>query len=219
MNMIIIGCGRVGAELAYRLFQKGHRVSVIDTNQNAFTSLPPDFLGRTIEGEALNQDILHRAGVEEADGLACVTGSDPLNAVVAHIARVIYKVPNVISRNYDPAFREMHEAFGLQTVSSSSWGAQRIEELMIHAEMRTVYSAGNGEVEIYEVGIPATLNGQPLKNILPAHNCCPVSLTRAGKAMLVDPNTLLQESDLLLVSATFEGIEEVRSQISAAREG
>ncbi len=219
MNMIIIGCGRVGSELAYRLFQKGHRVSIIDTNQSTFSSLPPDFLGRTIEGEALNQDILHRAGIEEADGLACVTGSDPLNVVIAHIARIIYKVPRVVSRNYDPAYREMHEAFGLQTVSSSSWGAQRIEELMIHAEMRTVFSAGNGEVEIYEVGIPAKLNGKPLQEILPAANCCPVSLTRAGKATLVDPGTLLQEGDLLLVSATFEGIEEVRGQINAAREG
>lgn len=218
MKMIVIGCGRVGAELAYRLFQKGHKVSIIDQDQSAFSSLPADFLGRTIEGEALNQEILHRAGIEQADGLACVTGSDPLNAVVAHIARVFYKVPSVVSRNYDPACRAMHEAFSLQTVSSSSWGAQRIEEILIHAEMRTVFSAGNGEVEIYEVGIPAKLDGKPLQDVIPAANCCPVSLTRAGKAMLVDLSTPLQEGDLLLISATFDGIEDVRRRVNAARE-
>lgn len=218
MNMIVIGCGRVGVELAYRLFQKGHKVSVIDLNQSAFAALPADFLGRTIEGEALNQEILHRAGIEQAHGLACVTGSDPLNAVVAHIARTHYKVPSVVSRNYDPACREMHEAFGLQTVSSSSWGAQRIEEILIHAEMRTVFSAGNGEVEIYEVGIPPKLDGHPLQELIPASNCCPVSLTRAGRATLVDLSTPLQEGDLLLVSATFEGIEEVRRRVNAATE-
>lgn len=218
MNMIVIGCGRVGSELAYRLFQKGYKVSVIDQDQSAFSSLPADFLGRTIEGDALNQEILHRAGIEQADGMACVTGSDPLNAVVGHIARAFYKVPSVVSRNYDPAYREMHEAFDLQTICSSSWGAQRIEEILVHAEMRTVFSAGNGEVEIYEVGIPSRLDGHLLQEVIPDINCCAVSLTRAGKAMLVDLETPLQESDLLLVSATFDGIEEVRRRIHAVKE-
>jgi trk system potassium uptake protein TrkA len=219
MNMIVVGCGRVGTELAYRLFQKGHKVSVIDLHASAFTSLPADFLGRTVEGEALNQEILHRAGIEDADGLAAVTSSDTLNAVVAHIANHIYNVPSVVSRNYDPAYRGLHEAFHLQTVSSSSWGAQRIEEILAHSEMRTVFSSGNGEVELYEVGIPPVLDGHSLQELIPPENCCPVSLTRAGKAMLTDLNMQLQERDLLLVSATFDGIEEVRRRMKAAQEG
>ena len=55
MNMIVVGCGRVGAELASRLHQKGHKVTVIDQTANSFNTLPADFLGRTVEGEALNQ--------------------------------------------------------------------------------------------------------------------------------------------------------------------
>jgi trk system potassium uptake protein len=50
MNMIVIGCGRVGAELAYRLYKKGHRVTVIDKVDSAFANLPPDFRGRTWKG-------------------------------------------------------------------------------------------------------------------------------------------------------------------------
>ena len=219
MNMIVVGCGRVGAELASRLFQKGHKVTVIDQTASAFNMLPADFLGRTIEGEALNQEVLHRAGIETADGVAVVTSSDALNAVIAHVARTQYHVPSVVSRNYDPAYRALHEVFGLQVICSSSWGAQRIEEMLYHSEMRTVFSAGNGEVEIYEVGVAQELDGKLLGEIIPERNCCPVSLTRGGKAKLVDNDTSLKEGDVLLLSATMEGIEEVRRLINLVKGG
>lgn len=219
MNMIVVGCGRVGAELASRLYQKGHKVTVIDQTANAFNMLPADFLGRTIEGEALNQEILHRAGIETADGLAAVTSSDPLNAVIAHVAHTLYHVPSVVSRNYEPAYRSLHEVFGLQVISSSSWGAQRIEEMLYHSEMRTVFSAGNGEVEIYEVGVTPKFDGKQLGTLIPEENCCPVSLTRVGKATLVDHDTILKEGDVLLLSATMEGIEEVRRRIHGEKGG
>ncbi len=62
MKVIVIGCGRLGAELAYNLFKRGHDVSVIDNVPASFNNLPADFQGRLNEGEALSQDVLHRAG-------------------------------------------------------------------------------------------------------------------------------------------------------------
>ncbi len=213
MNMIVVGCGRLGAELAYRLYQKGHRVTVIDQVMNAFNNLPSDFLGRTIEGAVLNKGVLQRAGIEHADGLAVVTNSDSLNAVVAHIAHREYNLTNVVVRNYDPNWRDLHEAFGLQVISSSSWGAQRIEELLYHAEMRTVFSAGNGEVEIYEFAIPKAWSGRMLSELIPDKECFAVGLTRAGRAILPSRETSLQENDIVLVSANLSGIETLRQQL------
>src|SRR5512142_1445210 len=138
MRVIVVGCGRIGSELAYRLYRKGHEVAVIDSVGAAFNNLHPDFRGRTVEGEALGQDVLHRAGIEHADGLAAVTSIDSLNAVVAHVARTVYDVPHVVVRNFDPDWRPLHESFGLQIISSTSWGAQRIEELLYHEEMRLI---------------------------------------------------------------------------------
>ena len=103
MNFFVIGCGRVGSELALRLYKHGHKVVVIDVNRDALNSLSPEFRGRIIEGDALAEQMLERAGIAEADGVATVTNSDTLNAVVAYIARTLYKVPIVIARNYDPA--------------------------------------------------------------------------------------------------------------------
>ncbi len=219
MNIIVVGCGRVGAELAFRLFQRGHQVTVIDYLSTAFTNLPPDFRGRTIQGEVLNQQVLHRAGIEKADGLAMVTSSDTVNAVVAHAAKVVYGINNVIVRNYDPRWRNLYEHFGVQVVSSSSWGAQRIEELLIEPKGHSVLSAGNGEVEIYEIVISAVLQGKEIGELLQDnHGCLAVSLTRAGKAIVPNAKTSIAAGDLVLMSATYDGITAFRQTLARFEE-
>lgn len=215
MNFIIVGCGRVGAELCYHLFTRGHQVVVVDIDKEAFNRLHPDFRGRTLEGEGLAEGVLERAGIHEADGLAAVTNSDTLNAVVAHAARIIYNVPNVVARNYDPNLRSVIEAFGLQTVGSTYWGAQRVEELLMSPSQRMVYSAGNGEVEVYEVQIPEEWDGHTLGELLePLKQCYPVALSRAGHSYLPDPTMRLQTGDMLDISSTFEGIGELTARLS-----
>jgi trk system potassium uptake protein TrkA len=215
MNIIVVGCGRLGAELAYRLFNQGHRVTVIDYNEAAFHNLPDDFRGRTIVGEALNQNVLLRAGIEHADGFAAVTNADTVNAVVAHAVRITYDINNIVVRNFDPLWRPLFEAYNLQVVSSTSWGAQRLEEMLYHADLRSVYSVGNGEVEVYEVNIPKTLDGKPVSSLSACSGDCRlVGLTRAGKAILPNPDTILELGDVLLISATLAGIHGLREQLN-----
>jgi trk system potassium uptake protein TrkA len=220
MNFFVIGCGRVGSELAFRLYKNGHKVVVIDKSREALNGLPPEFRGRTIEGDVLSEQMLERAGVAEADGIATVTNSDTLNAVVAHMAHAIYKVPIVVARNYDPAMLPVLEAFGLQAVSSTSWGAQRIQELMLDPSFRTIFSAGNGEVEIYEILVSPAWDGKPLGDLLLDNpECLPVALTRAGRAHLPNAETVLQAGDILNVSATFAGVKALRSLVDVRSEG
>ena len=219
MNFIVVGCGRVGAELCYHLFTSGHQVVVVDSRREAFNRLHPDFRGRTLEGEGLAESVLERAGIQEADGLAAVTNSDTLNAVVAHTARAFYKVPNVVARNYDPNLRSVIEAFGLHTVGSTYWGAQRVEELLMNPSHRAVYSAGNGEVEVYEIIIPELWNGKTVGDLLaPLKQCYPVALSRAGRASLPEMGTTLQTGDLLNVSSTFEGIGALSALLTGKTE-
>jgi trk system potassium uptake protein TrkA len=219
MNFIVVGCGRVGAELCYHLFKRGHQVVVVDINKESFNRLHPDFRGRTLEGEGLAEGVLERAGIREADGLAAVTNSDTLNAVVAHAARTIYNIPNVVARNYDPNLRVVIEAFGLQTVGSTSWGAQRVEELLMNPTQRMVYSAGNGEVEVYELQIPEQWNGRTLGELMePLKQCYPVALARAGRSSLPEAETTLQTGDLLNVSSTYEGIGALTTRLAGKAE-
>ena len=219
MNLIVVGCGRVGAELSYRLFKGGHQVSVVDSNRESFNRLHADFRGRTLEGEGLAENVLDRAGIKEADGLAAVTNSDTLNAVVAHTAHTFYHVPVVVARNYDPNLRVVIEAFGLQTVSSTFWGAQRVEELLINPSQRVVFSAGNGEVEVYEISIPETWSGRTLGELLqPLEQCYAVAVTRAGRSSLPDMTMQLQTGDMVNVSSTYDGISTLTSRLSSKAE-
>lgn len=131
MYVIVVGCGRVGSDLAARLSRQGHDVTVIDHVGASFRHLDPEYRGRTIEAESLAEGVLVRAGIERADALAAVTNSDTTNAVVAHVAKAIFKVPHVVSRNYDPRWLPLHEAMGLEVVSTTLWGSERMESLLV----------------------------------------------------------------------------------------
>lgn len=219
MNVIVVGCGRVGAELAYRLYQKGSQVVVLDIEPTAFNNLPPDFRGRTVEGEGLSEDVLHRAEIERADGLAAVTNSDPVNAVVAHVAHTVYHVPKVVVRNYDSRWESLHEIFGLPVVSSTVWGAQRIEELLHHGDTRLVFSAGNGEVSLYEFSVPASAQGRTLQEVFPEDQCRVMAVTRDGRAMLPSDTFRFEDDDIIHLSATPASLAALRTRLNLPQEG
>ena len=220
MSYIVIGCGRFGAELAFKLFQNGYQVVVVDANPKAFNRLHPDFRGRTVEGDSLTADTLSRAAVDKAEGVAVVTNSDTMNAIIGHTIRTHYpQVKQVVVRNYDPAMRDMLEAFGLQIVSSTAWGAERVQELLIDPSFRAVFSAGNGEVEMYEMYISEKWDGMTIASLL--EGCSELvcsALTRAGRAELPSTSTKLQKGDVLTVSATLEGVRALRAKLQEGKE-
>jgi trk system potassium uptake protein len=220
MNFIVVGCGRFGSELAYHLFQNGHQVVVVDNNQQSLNRLHSDFRGRTVIGDTLSADTLSRAGADKAEGIAVVTNSDALNAVIGHTVRVHYpNVKQVVVRNYDPAMRDMLEAFGLQMVSSTAWGAERVQELLIDPSFRAVFSAGNGEVEMYEMYISPKWHGMSVLELLTGcSEIVAVALTRAGRAELPSQSATLYQGDILTVSATLEGVKALRAKLQESKE-
>lgn len=214
MNIVIVGCGRVGVELALSLHQS-HLVSIIDPQARAFDRLGLHFAGRTVQGEGLDRSVLERAGIASADALAAVTSSDNVNVIVANVARRVFQVPRVVARVYNPRRLPIYEKLNLQTVSSSSWGAHRIEQLLIHPGLQSLYSSGNGEVQVYELPVPREWAGRKLAELVPADSAIPVALARAGRGMLPDTNLLLQPEDVLQVSATEQGVRILRERVHA----
>lgn len=215
MHVIIVGCGRIGAELAYRLYKQGIKVAVVDQDAAAFDNLPPDFRGRMHEGDAMNQQVLLRAGIEEAEAVACVTNSDALNAVVGHVAKTVYHVPKVVVRNYDSRLRHIYDLFHLQVISSSIWGAQRLDEMITKTPARTIFSAGNGEVEIYEITVTEAVAGKRIGELNVPGKSLVVSLTRDGRAVLPAEDESLVLGDMLCVSATPEGITRIQRMLES----
>lgn len=218
MNIIVVGCGRFGAALAYRLFKSGNNVSIVDKNPKAFNNLPLDFVGLIAEGDALLRDVLLRAGIEKADSLALVTNSDTTNVVVAHAAQVAFGVPNVVVRNYDPRYRPLYDEFKFQTVSSVLWGVQRMEEAILYPGMEVAFSFGAGEVKMYAVVIPKHWQGKRIRE-LSCNDYIPVALIRDGCSFMPEQETVLEEGDVLQVSATAKGRLNLLAQLSSNIQG
>lgn len=218
MRVIVVGCGRVGSALAIQLYKKEHQVTVIDQDVSAFDNLPVDFHGRTIEGDVLSRNVLHRAEIEDADALAAVTTSDSLNALIAHIARTEYQVPRVVARNYDPRQASLQEAFGIPVVGSAIWGAHRIEEYLSNAPLRAVFSDSNAKFAVYQLEVPEHWHRRSLQELLPENYSKTLALTRAGQPLPISGSLSLVTGDLIYLSADSEEIEILRRQLLLQQE-
>jgi len=128
MNVVIMGCGRVGAQLANLLDAEGHKITVLDINPDSFRKLSVEFKGTALIGDGTDEDILRRAGIEEADGFVAVTQGDNRNVLAAQIAKHIFGVEKVVCRIYDPLRRELYSTLGLETVSPTIIFAQLLKE-------------------------------------------------------------------------------------------
>ena len=128
MKVIIMGCGRVGAQLAVLLDTDGHDVTVLDNDAYSFHRLPPDFGGTALLGNGLDEEVLRRAGIEEADAFAAVTQGDNRNIMSAQIAKHIFNVPKVTCRIYDPLRRELYQTLGLDAISPTTVFAEMLKE-------------------------------------------------------------------------------------------
>ena len=87
----------------------------------------------------------------------------------------------------------------------------------VAASICCVFSAGNGEIQIYEILVPEEWQGFRLHDLLPEGNVVPVALTRGAKAVLPNRGEELEAGDLVHVSATRKGMDELRQRIPTPR--
>lgn len=129
-KVIILGCGRVGAELARLLDQDGHDVTIVDPSVEAFRRLAPGFQGTIMAGDGLDEDTLRRAGVDAADALISLMDGDNHNIMASQIAKHVHNVSTVISQIKDPLRGEAYDALGIDSISPTIVGADKIREVM-----------------------------------------------------------------------------------------
>ncbi len=133
MRVVIMGCGRVGSSLAARLSTEGHDVTVLDVRADAFRRLPSNFNGKKHIGNGIDQDVLARIGVGDADAFIAVTQGDNRNVLATQVAKHIFGVPRTLCRIYDPIREEMYRELGLETISPTVMGANVLHGLLSEA--------------------------------------------------------------------------------------
>lgn len=150
MHAIIIGCGRLGGNLAKELSDDGHDVCIIDRSAERFAVLGGGFNGRHIKGIEFDSDILAEAGIKKADALLAVTPDDNINITVALIAERIYRVPKIIARINDPGRRYIYEKLNIETISLVRLGVRLLKNRLTEKSCDVVAELGNG-YEIIEL--------------------------------------------------------------------
>lgn len=210
MRMIIVGCGRNGSGLALALVKLGHQVTVIDTDPAEFKSLGSGFPGTTIEGVGFDREVLMKARIDRADAIAAFTSSDESNALIARIAREVYRVPKVVARLFDREKAEIYRHLGVQTLSSTTWGIKRAVDLLCYSPLHTVYSLGNGDADIVEIEVPRLMAGQRVTDISVPGEISVVAISRGTKTIIPILGTMLQEGDLLYIAAAVSSSDRLK---------
>jgi trk system potassium uptake protein TrkA len=135
VRVVIVGCGRVGAQLARLLLADGHEVTVVDKDSGSFGRLGSDFAGKVVLGTGIDEDVLLRAGIEEAEAVVAVTSGDNTNVMAAQVAKEIFGVPKVICRVQDPLREEIYRSLGLETICGTVWQANHIRDSLEGREL------------------------------------------------------------------------------------
>jgi trk system potassium uptake protein TrkA len=139
LRLLIVGCGRVGSQIASNMDRGGHEVVIVDRDPNSFSRastrgvLAKEFRGDQVIGNGTDVDVLRRAGIEHADGFVAVTEGDNRNIMAAQIAKHVFKVPHVVARIYDPERAEAYEKLGLHTICPTIDGAKHIEKMLLES--------------------------------------------------------------------------------------
>lgn len=128
--IIIVGCGRLGANLANTLSGGGSGVIIIDSNKDAFRKLSPSFSGIVLNGDATYLNILHEAQIEKATTVISVTNNDNTNILVAQIAKELFNIKHVIARLYDPERECVYREFDIDTICPAVLSTKEIDKLI-----------------------------------------------------------------------------------------
>ncbi len=170
---------------------------MIDYDPAALARLGENFRGQKVKGIGFDKDVLLEAGIEQADAFAATSASDNANVVAARIARNIFHVPRVVARLYDPRRAEIYQRLGLLTISSTTWGAKRIHELLTHSELDPVLTFGSGEVSLLRSRRLPCLSGRMVKHISIPGEIQVIAISRQGQAFIPLFGTEFQPGDII----------------------
>jgi trk system potassium uptake protein TrkA len=212
VHIVVVGCGRVGSELAMQLSEEGHSVVIIDKNRDAFRRLTR-FHGKTLLGSGFDRDILFQAEASQADALAAVTSGDNTNIMCARIARDNYHIKNVVARIYDPQRAGVYMKLGIPTVATSLWTTQQVKRWLMPSDDSLEWTDGSSTLHLVERILPDHLAGRPMSQFNVSEHIRVVGLVRGGHGRVDVEGLFAQEDDTLEFLLTNQGLEDLKAML------
>ena len=205
MNILIIGCGRVGSELAGVLSREGHDVSVVDRSADAFSLLPEDFAGYCTAGVPIDQDVLRQAGIENCDAVAAVSPDDNVNIMVCQLARELFHVDNLVARINDPERENVFSHFGLRTICPTNIAVDSVKGILLPEEHQQMHF-GSRTVSFRTFEVPKRLWGASTSELDSGTEEAIFAVHRANDAfhLIADGPVTLEAGDRLVVCSMID---------------
>lgn len=214
MHIIVVGCGRVGSELAGSLEASGHSVAVIDKVASRLSRLPATFSGSRIEGYGFDRTTLMAAGVEHATALAAVTNGDNSNIVTARVARESFGIENVVARIYDPRRAAIFQRLGIPTVATVAWTTDQVLRRLTPEQSHSEWLDATGAVALVERAIPRHLAGDKLSTLNEPGAWWLTTITRLGQARVATGDLLLQEGDIAHFVVALDATDRLNERLA-----
>ena len=211
MYVIIVGCGRVGSELAKILSNEGHNVVVIDKNPVSFDRLGGTFNGLTMVGNGFDLELLKQVGIEKADCLCAVTNGDNTNLISAQVAKKIFKVPKVLARVYDPQRAYIYTALGLDIISGTTLFAAMLRDKIIESRFSS-YLIETKELGVIEIEVKNQLIDKTIQDVNVPGEFLVVAIRRLRGVIIPEPQTQLKAKDVLMAVVKVASLESIREK-------
>jgi trk system potassium uptake protein TrkA len=210
MYIIVVGCGRVGSQLATLLSAEGHDVVVVDNRPDSFRRLGAVFNGVTIVGEGLDEEVLRKAGIEKAEAFAAVTHYDNTNIMAAQVAKQIFNVPKVIARLYNPDRQLTYQRLGLEIICGTTMVATVVKNRLLQNTVTSHIVFGQGEVEIVEFQVSKATRGKKISELEILHEFSISCILRDNKAFIPLRETTVEEGDILISTIKTTSLPKVK---------
>lgn len=218
MHVVVVGCGRVGSELASALELGGHSVAVVDKNPRAFGRLHKGFSGHTVVGFGFDRDHLAQAGIDEAGAFASVTNGDNSNILCARIARETYGIKRVVARIYDPRRALIYQRLGIPTVATVAWTTDQVLRRLLPDETSHDWVDATGKVALVERPISPAAVGRKLAHLNRPGRFWLTAVTRFGQAHVVTSDLVGQDGDVLVFVTALDALDELQANLDAGGE-
>jgi trk system potassium uptake protein TrkA len=216
MYVVIVGGGKVGANVGRALLRMGHEITLVEQRHPRFAVLEGEFEHMVRYGDGTEIFVLEAAGIARADVCIAVTGDDEDNIIICQVAREKFGVPSVIARVNDPRNQEHFDLLGIApTVCATASILSLIEhEVPEHALVQLLsLRRENLEIVEVEIGAESPAAGRRIGELDLPRGCLLISVLRERHAMVPDGKTELQPGDQVLAIVEPETEEDLARQL------
>jgi len=207
VNIIVVGCGRVGSQLATMLSVEGHNVTVIDRDETAFKRLGTTFNGITLKGLGFDEEVLEEAGIREADVFAAVTNLDNTNLMAAEVARKLFGVRHVVARLYNPVRERTYQQLGLDYVCGTTLVAESLVEKIKAGHGHHLNAVG--DIELVEFKASGKMDGKRVRDVEIDRGFRIAALLRGADSIVPNEDTVLKAGDVVVGAVRADQFQRV----------